>query len=92
MSAVPEGQARYGGAGLGQGDEYELRPPGDPLYNANDPKEAAIIGFRSERFESYGFSPSDALLMAIRRDVDRAQVESMVKRGATHAQVKDTVL
>lgn len=76
---------------LGEGDEYELRA-GDPLYNVGDPKEAQIVGWRVDCFERLGFAHTAALALAMRRDVDRSQVENLVAKGAAHAQVMGILL
>lgn len=76
---------------LGQGEEYELRAPSDrPTYDYR--VDAKIIGWRAECFEARGFGPAVAALLAMRRDVDRVQVERLLDQGATHRQVYDLVL
>lgn len=78
---------------LGEGDEYELRAyDGPPLYNVDEPREAAVIGWRAECFEALGFVQYLALVLAQRRDVDREQVQRLIGAGATPAQVADIVL
>lgn len=73
---------------VGEGEEYVLRSPdGPPIYNGDEPREAAIVAWRLECFLSLGFRATVAFLLAQRRDVDRAQVERMVGTGASHAQV-----
>lgn len=67
---------------LGEGDEYELRPPGDLTYELDDPKQREIVAWRVACFERLGFGPTAASAMAVRRDIDREQVERMVARGA----------
>lgn len=75
---------------IGRGEWYELRPAGDRLYSmASDMR---VIGWRVECFEAKGFDHVDALALALRRDVDRVEVERLVDDGATHRQVMDLVL
>lgn len=87
MAFAPKGQARYG-----EGDEYELRPPGDPVYNVDEPKEAEIVGWRAECFEALGFAQVVAVSLAVRRDVDREFVKGLIEKGATPVQVAGIVL
>lgn len=76
----------------GDGDEYELRPPGAPVYNVDEPKEAAIVGWRSECFERMGFGQTAALALAMRRDVDREQVKGLVHEGCAVGLIMEIVL
>lgn len=77
---------------LGQGEEYELRACDEPTYNLNDERESKIVGWRWECFENAGMTNLDAGVLAVRRDVDREQVERMLREGATSTQVRDIVL
>jgi len=76
---------------MGLGETYEMRPPAlERLYvMAVDMK---VIGWRVECFEGRGFDHADALALALRRDVDREEVERLLDRGAKHAEVLDLVL
>jgi hypothetical protein len=74
-----------------EGEEYELRRPGDArLYDTE--VDAKIIAWRAECFVRLGFTPLAARALAMRRDVDREQVERLLKLGATRRQVRTLVL
>lgn len=78
---------------IGQGEEYELRDQSEaPTYDLSEPRDAAIVGWRIECFEDLGFDNFQCLVLATRRDVDREQVARMVKQGATHDQVMETLV
>lgn len=81
----PEGRNVYG-ADL-DGEEYELRSPGDPTYNVAEERDARIIEWRTRCFKGLGFTELNAAALAVRRDVDRARVERMLGAGASHVQV-----
>lgn len=72
-------------------EEYKLGNAGQhPTY---DPvSDAGVIGWRVECFESYGMGHTDAMLLALRKDIDRAVVERMRAQGATPAQVLGALL
>jgi hypothetical protein len=53
--------------------------------------DAKIIQWRAECFEKLGFATFSAHELAIRRDVDREQVERLLKAGARHAHVLEIV-
>jgi hypothetical protein len=73
------------------GEEYELRPPDAlPLYDAL--VDAKVLDWRVDCFMGRGFSLLDARVLAQRRAVDRAHVERLLDQGATHDQVRETVL
>lgn len=72
---------------LGKGEEYELRSPDVSLYDLH--VDAKTVGWRAECFEGRGFSPGAAMMLALRRDVDRAHVERLLDQGATHLQVME---
>jgi hypothetical protein len=74
------------------GEEYELRPPGDPVYNVDEPKEAQIVGWRTECFERLGFGPTAAVALAVRRDVDRENVKRLVVEGCSVGLIMEIVL
>lgn len=73
------------------GDWYELRAPTDfPTY---DPAvDTKVIDWRMDAFVARGFGLLKARCLAVRRDIDRAQVERMLDQGATHAQVLEALL
>ena len=76
--------------GLGEGEEYELRAPGERLYMmATDMR---VIGWRVECFEARGFEHLDALALALRRDIGREEVDRLRDEGATPKQVMDILL
>ena len=83
----PRGQAKYG-----DGEEYTLAPPGDPIYNVNDPKEAEIVGWRAECLEKLGFTQTAAVALGIRRDIDIHDVTRMVRAGCSPTQAAAIVL
>lgn len=92
MAYMP-GTPGYGTApGVGEGEEYELRPAGDLVYNVDDATEKAIVDWRTDCFERYGFSETVALAMATRRDVDRGQVQRLIDEGAAPDVVAAIVL
>jgi len=70
---------------IGEGDEYELRPNTPRLYTVAH--DAKIVKWRVECFEGLGFGMGQAMKLALRRDVDRADVERWVKNGASHEHV-----
>ena len=68
-------------------EEYELRPPGDPLYNLDDPSQRAVVEWKLDCFERLGFAPTAATALALRRDIEREKVESLVAKGARLSEV-----
>lgn len=72
---------------IGEGEEYEMRSAGDPVYNVNDAKERGIVAWRVDCFERLGFRGTAALALAMRRDVDRERVEKLATQGATLQQI-----
>jgi len=75
--------------GIGEGEEYELRPDAQRLYGLGDTK---IIRWRVECFEALGFRMDDAMTLAMRRDVDRVVVEKAIKAGNSHRHVMEALL
>lgn len=69
-----------------------MRPPGDSVYNVDETREAAIITWRADCFERYGFARYLATALAVRRDVDREYVATLIARGATPTQIAGIVL
>jgi len=65
---------------IGEGEEYELRPSATRRYEIS--VDAKIVKWRTECFEALGFAMGQAMLLALRRDVDRSDVERMIKAGA----------
>lgn len=85
--------ARFPGTphdGIGEGEEYELRPASTRLYSID--VDIKVVGWRVECFEARGMSHVQAMALAIRRDVDRAHVERLLDEGATVEQVMELVL
>jgi len=76
---------------IGEGEEYELRSPDEPVYNLDDPREADIVAWRVACFERAGLTNLDACVLAVRRDVDRQRVEDILAAGATSALVREIV-
>lgn len=75
----------------GEGEEYVLRAPtAEPLYDPD--ADAKIVAWRLTSFEDLGFDALYASTLALRRDVDREQVERMIQAGATPDQVREIVL
>lgn len=75
---------------IGQGEEYELRPNADRVYDVS--VDAKIVAWRSECFERLGFGMGDAMTLALRRDVDRVVVENAIKAGNRHEHVMEALL
>lgn len=65
---------------LGQGEEYELRTEPDRLYDLEH--DAKIIDWRVQCFLELGFDVLYAGVLAVRRDVDREEVERLIAAGA----------
>jgi hypothetical protein len=70
---------------LGEGEEYVLTASTARTYDAEH--DAAIIAWRVECFERLGLEPLHVGALAVRRDIDRTDVEQLVDAGATSAQV-----
>lgn len=68
-------------AEIGEGEEYDLRRPDELTYDLQDATQRKIVSWRLSCFERLGFGPTAAVALAIRRDVDREDVESMVGSG-----------
>ena len=84
--------AHVPGAGLpgtGEGEEYDLRSPDELLYNLESEKDAKIVAWRVRCFERAGMTDLDATILALRRNVDRVDVERALKGGASSSQVRD---
>lgn len=76
--------------GVGEGDEYELRPRADELLYG--PEDERIVVSRTEEFERYGFTYPQALELARRRDIDRERVRLMLDQGCIHLLALQIVL
>lgn len=50
-----------------------------------------IVRWRLDSFERLGFGVLEASALSVRRDIDREDVERMLKGGASHAQVMSIV-
>lgn len=70
---------------LGGGEEYHLVNPDVRLYDVGT--DLNIVVWRVGCFECAGFDHGDAMILAVRRDVDRDEVERLLTKGATHGQV-----
>lgn len=67
---------------LGQGEEYELKASDDVrLYDLEH--DAKIIDWRVESFLALGFDVLNAAVLAVRRDIDREEVERLIKAGGS---------
>lgn len=75
---------------LGQGEEYELRTDPDRLYDLEH--DAKIIDWRVMCFLELGFDVLNAGVLAVRRDVDREEVERLINGGATPEQATEILL
>jgi hypothetical protein len=75
---------------IGAGEEYQLRPLDTRLYNVKE--DAKIVNWREHCFLKAGFTQFAARTLAIRRDIDRVEVERMVAAGAEHVRVMAIVL
>lgn len=71
---------------MSDGEEYAFRPLSE-VYNADDPYDAKLVSWRALCFERLGFTALAAAALAVRRDVDRERVSTMVGAGATPEQV-----
>lgn len=60
-------------------------------YNIDDEREARIVAWRLRCLEAAGMEPLDASVVALRRDVDRVDVERMLEAGASSAQARAIV-
>ena len=68
---------------LGEGDEYDLVPDdGEPVYNLQEREGRKIVSWRLACFERLGFGPTAAVALAMRRDIDRHDVEVLLAKGA----------
>lgn len=77
---------------LGEGDEYEIRTPDELVYDLSDPVQRKVVGWRVDCFERLGLGVIEASALAVRRDIDRSQVENMLTNGASVNQVLSIVL
>jgi hypothetical protein len=64
-----------------------MSAPTAPTYNMADEREAAIVRWRLRCFEGAGVEPLGASALALRRDIDRADVERLLQGGASSAEV-----
>jgi hypothetical protein len=76
--------------GIGEGDEYELRGDALRLYDAA--VDGKLIDWRVECFMGVGFSATQAVALAVRRDIDRVVVEKAIKAGQSHKHVMEALL
>lgn len=81
---IPGLPQRQETAGLGEGEEYELSCDARFYDVAGDAK---LVNWRSDTFLRLGFTPFQSHTMAIRRDIDREEVERLLKAGAVHSQI-----
>lgn len=58
------------------------------FYNVHEPRESAIVVWRARCFEEAGLGYDDAWALAKRRDVDRADVERVLRAGASSAEAR----
>lgn len=72
-------------------EEYDLTPPdGPPLYDAvHDHK---IVAWRELCFIKKGLELVHASALAMRRDIDRVDVERLADEGATSARIAEILL
>jgi len=77
---------------VGEGEEYELRPVDDLTYDLSDAEQRKIVGWKVDCFERLGFGVVEASAMAVRRDIERERVESMVRKGASLELILEIVL
>lgn len=66
--------------------------PMSHTYNIDDEREAAIVAWRLRCLEAAGMEPLDASVLAMRRDIDRVEVERALKAGASSAQARGIFL
>lgn len=62
------------------------------IYNIDDEREAAIVAWRLTCLEAAGMEPLDASALAVRRDVDRVDVERLLDAGASSEQALGILL
>lgn len=74
---------------IGKGDEYELTSPDARCYGEGDGK---LVAWRVLCFLDLGFDELGATALAIRKDVDRDEVQRLVRAGAAPSQVEEIVL
>lgn len=78
----------YGDDVDGEGDGWVFQMErATELYSMDEEREAKIIAWRATCFERAGLTPFDSTVLALRRDVDRAEVERLADAGASSAQV-----
>lgn len=70
---------------LGEGDDYSARSRTARLYDLKH--DAEIVSWRNDCFRAAGFDHPDSMALAIRRDIERPEVERLLERGASHLQV-----
>lgn len=63
-----------------------------PTYSPEDGRDAQLVDWRILCFQGLGFTELNAVALAMRRDIDRARVESLLKAGASHIQVMAIVI
>lgn len=73
-------------------EEYVLVQPDARRYDLANTKDADIVAWRADAFGALGFNFVQASELAMRRDVDRAQVARLIGQGATPDQVCEIVL
>lgn len=77
-------------AKLGDGEEYELGQVSERVYDPHH--DAKIVDWRVVCFLRLGFNNLQATTLAMRRDVDRSEVERLRGRGCAPGSVLAIVL
>ena len=75
---------------LGLGEEYTVNPHAVRTYDAVH--DVKIVSWRTRVFARLGFSSFASTALATSRDVDRQDVEDLLRAGATHLQVAAILL
>jgi hypothetical protein len=84
-----ESNARHDGEGEGWVFDLEHSPRS---YNVAEERDAKIVDWRASCFEMLGLDELTSAALAVRRDIDRVQVERMVKAGATAEHLRAVLL
>lgn len=63
-----------------------------PLYDIDDGEQAKTVSWREAELKRVGFTPLDASVVAIRRDIDLHDVLDLVAAGCAHRVAMDIVL
>lgn len=77
-------------AALGQGEEYVRNPDAQRLYDVEN--DATIIGWRADCFGKLGIEPMHANALAVRRDIDRTEVERLAQAGCPSSTISAILL